>query len=334
MLIQRSSVLPVRREAPPPAPSLREVNLAGVDLNLLVALDALLAERSVTLAANRVGLSQPAMSRALGRLRDLLEDKLLVRTSSGLAPTPRAEVLAQSLPQTLASIRQMISAPEFEPQRWRATVTLALLDYHALVLLPRLLPRLKRRAPGLDLDVQPLAAEPFARLEAGETDLVLGCFEAAPPGFYRRTLVSEELVCLLRRDHPALARDWTAEAFAELDHVQVSPPGPAGTDPVEAALAAAGLARRSVVRLPYLVTAPMILAESDMVLTVPRRIAEQAVASLPLVLVEPPLTLPPFIVSALWHERRHRDKEQVWLRSEIAAASLSVMQSQTEERRP
>ncbi len=326
MLIQRSATAPVRREVPPPIRAVREVNLAGVDLNLLVALDALLAERSVTLAANRVGLSQPAMSRALGRLRDLLEDKLLVRTSAGLAPTPRAEALAQSLPQTLASIRQMISAPDFEPQRWRATVTLGLLDYHALVLLPRLLARLKRRAPGLDIEVRSAPGEPFGGLEAGEMDIVLGRFDAAPPGFYRRTLASDELVCLLRQDHPALVEGWTAERFAGLSHLQVSAAGAAETDPVDTALAAAGLARRSVVRLPFLVTAPMILAESDMVLTVPRRIAEQAAATLPLALVEPPLDLPAFTVSALWHERRHRDRDQVWLRNEIAAASLSVTQ--------
>jgi DNA-binding transcriptional LysR family regulator len=307
------------------------VNLAGVDLNLLVALDALLAERSVTQAANRVGLSQPAMSRALGRLRDLLEDRLFVRTSVGLAPTPRAEALAATLPQTLASIRQMITAPEFVPQRWRATVPIALLDYHAFVLLPKLLPRLKQRAPELDLNVESLVPDPFGRLEAGDIDLALGTFEDTPPGFYRRTLLSDQFACLVRKGHPVLEQAWTIERFAGLSHIQVSPGGQGCAERVDAALAAAGLKRRAVVSLPYFMTAPMIVAQTDMVLTVPRRVAEQAAATLPLEVLAPPVPLPAFVVSALWHERRHRDKEHAWLRSEIAAASLSVTQS-TDER--
>ena len=134
------------------------INLASVDLNLLVALEALLQQRNVTYAGQSVGLSQPAMSRALARLRDMFNDELLVRTSTGLAPTARGEQLLAKLPPTMGSIREILASRGFRPEDTKSKIAVAMPEHQALVLLPRLLPRLRSRAPNLDIVVNPLLA--------------------------------------------------------------------------------------------------------------------------------------------------------------------------------
>jgi len=308
------------------APQRTMPNLASVDLNLLVALDALLEHRNVTHAAQHVGQSQPAMSRALSRLRGMFNDDILVRTSTGLAPTPRGERLAAMLPSVLESIREMVTSRSFAPGEWRSKATLAMPDHQALVLLPRLLPRLRERAPHLDVVTDPLLAGALRRLELGEIDLAVGQISDTPPGYLRRSLYSDRFACLLRQDHPALAKEWTIESFSTLRHAVIASGSEDGFGQVYDGLAKLDLPDRDPMLVPNMLTAPAMIAETDLVLTVPHRVATRVAAMMPLAVVEPPLELPPYEVALIWHERRHRDPDHSWLRSEIAAAALATVQ--------
>jgi len=308
------------------APQRPVMNLASVDLNLLVALAALLEHRNVTHAAQHVGQSQPAMSRALARLRGMFNDDILVRTSTGLAPTPRGERLAAMLPSVLGAIREIVSSRSFAPEEWRSKVTMAMPDHQALVLLPRLLPRLRERAPQLDVVTDPLLAGALRRLELGEIDLAVGQIGETPPGYLRRSLYSDRFACLLRQDHPALAREWTIESFSTLRHAVIASGSEDGFGQVYDGLAKLDLPDRDPMLVPNMLTAPAMIAETDLVLTVPHRVATRVAAMLPLAVVEPPLELPPYEVALIWHERRHRDPDHSWLRSEIAAAALATVQ--------
>ncbi|MBP2294524.1 LysR family transcriptional regulator [Azospirillum rugosum] len=304
---------------------MREVNLAGIDLNLLVALAALLDERNVTRAAGRVGLSQPAMSRALGRLRALFGDKLLVRTAAGLEPTPRAEALAAPLARVLAEVGRMVQPPDFDPAAQTGTVRIATVDYQTVVLLPRLLAHFAEVAPNLDVEVVlhgPAAEEGIA---SGTIDLAIGVFDVAEAGYYQQTLYREDFACVVRADHPALQDGpMTAERFAGLRHAFLT----VGRDSsragfVDAALDRLGLARRIVLRTPHFLAAPLIVAESDLVLTLPRRLAEHLRAMVPLAVFDPPVPMPAFAITQLWHERRHGDPAHAWLRAAVLTCAAA-----------
>ncbi|HYH38748.1 MAG TPA: LysR family transcriptional regulator [Azospirillum sp.] len=299
---------------------MREVNLAGIDLNLLVALDALLAERSVTRAADRVGLSQPAMSRVLGRLRALFGDRLLVRSSAGLIPTPRAEALAPRLRAVLAEVGRIVQPPGFDPATVRGTARLAMPDYLGLLVLPALLHRLEREAPGLDIVLAPPRAGTLAELEAGDLDLAVGNFPQVPAGFFGRTVMTDGFACLARRGHPALAEPLTPERFAGLRHALITIRDDRSPGAVDEALARRGLTRRIALRVPNFLAAPLIVAETDLILTLPRRLAHWLAGRADVQVVEPPLELGTFAITQLWHERRRDDPEHAWLRATLAAA--------------
>ena len=308
------------------APGARgEINLASVNLNLLVALDALLRHRNVTHAGHQIGLSQPAMSRALARLRDLFKDDLLVRSSSGLVPTPRADRLAQALPPILHQLRDLVGNRLLQPHEWQTRVTIVLPDHQALVLLPRLLPRLRERAPHLDLVADPQLAGALKRLEQGEIDFAVGQVGDTPTGTYLRKLYSDRIVGVLRRGHPALSQPLTEDGLAALRSVAILPPPEQGLGRVHDGLAKLGLPGQTPVLVPNMMTGCMTVAETDLLLVLPRRVAQRAAAMLPLELVELPLDLPSHEVSLIWHERRHRDPEHRWMRAEITAASVATV---------
>jgi DNA-binding transcriptional LysR family regulator len=302
-------------------PNMLETDLARVDLNLLVVLDALLDTGSVTTAARRLGLSQPAASRALARLRALLGDRLLVRGPGGrLIATPRADGLREPLARALAAVRGVLAAAPFEPATARGRLRVTALELEVLATVPALLARLERAAPGLDVEVRRGWGEPFRDLAEGRLDLVIGVVPDAPAGLRRQRLIEDSLVCLVRAGHPAVAAGLDLHRFLALRHVLVTTTGE-GIGPVDAALAGRGLARRIVLRLPYFLVAPPVVARSDLIVTLPRRLARLAAASLPVVALEPPLPLPSFAIDQLWHERRQDDPAHAWLRREVAAAA-------------
>jgi DNA-binding transcriptional LysR family regulator len=310
-----------------PPPRRRDVNLAGIDLNLLVALEALLTERQVTLAAGRVGLSQPAMSRALGRLRDLFHDDLLVRSSAGLVLTRRAEYLAAELPQAMARLRTLIGNVDAGQEASRTTLTVAMPDHQSLVLLSRLAERVRIRAPHIDLVTQPSLAATARRLETGEIDLAIGCVRETSAGFYRRALYTDRFACVVRKGHPVLGETWNADRFAALRHAMIAPAAEEGFAQIYDRLAELQFIGCDPLIVPNAMTAPFMIAETDIALILPMRTARRAASLLPLTVLEVPIDLPAYEVSLLWHERRHRDADCVQLRAEIAAVALTVVAS-------
>ncbi len=311
----------------------RPVNLAGVDLNLLVALDALLRERSVSVAAGQVGLSQPAMSRALGRLRDLFHDELLVRSSAGYVLTRRGAQLSAELPQVMNGLRSLLSHGVPQADAGRTALTLAMPDHQSLVLLQCLVDRLQSRAPHIDLATRSLQGNSTRQVEVGEIDLVLGCIGETGAGFYRRVLYTDQFACLVRNNHPILAETWNADRFAALRHAVVASPAEEGFAQLYAWLSDLQLPGRDPLIVPNAGAAPFVVAQSDMALILPMRAARKAASLLPLTVLEAPIELPPYEVSLLWHERGHRDPASMQLRAEIAAASLAVVQGSAPDAR-
>jgi DNA-binding transcriptional LysR family regulator len=301
---------------------MHSVDLRGVDLNLLTLLEALLDTRSVTRAGDRLDMSQPAASRALGRLRATLGDPLFVRGADGLVPTRRAEALRAPLAAALTAVRTLVTAAAFDPKTATGGVRLVAPDFEAAALIPPVLAAFKAQAPGLDIALLPRGVDPLAALLADEADLAVGVHATAPAGYRRQRLYGDTMVCVLRRGHPAIARGLTLARFAALDHALITITGEGG-GVVDAALARQGLARRIALRVPSFLAAPLVVARSDLVVTMPRRIATEFAAITPIVLVEPPLPLPGFTVSQVWHERQHADARHAWLRATVAAAAAA-----------
>ncbi len=304
-----------------------DLNLAAIDLNLLNVLDALLAERHVTRAARRVGLTQSAASHALARLRTLLGDPLLVRGPGGaMLPTARAEALAPILRQALAALEAGLRGePTFDPASAQRTFHVATGDYHELVLLPRLCAGLADDAPGCDLWVHPIADDPAPALIDGTADLALGVWRGRgwPSGIYEKRLFDETFVCVVRRGHPAAAQKLTLARYLALSHLLIAPRGTPGSF-VDDALAAIGKRRRVAVAVPHFLVAPHVIASTDLVVTLASRVARTLAKPLGLTLLDPPLDLPGFTASMAWHERAHRDPAQRWLRDRLLAVSASA----------
>lgn len=302
---------------------MHEVDLRRIDLNLLVALEALLEERNVTRAAQRLGMSQPAASRALGRLRALFSDALLVDGAGGYMLSARAEELRPHLRRILAGIGDMLEASAFNPATTTGRIRLLMPDLQAAVLAPHLLARLAREAPSLDLEVAAPGTDGFAALEHGGADAMVALIDNAPAGIQRRRLYDEELFTLMRTQHPALARKLTLERFLALEHIVVSVTG-SGPAPVDEALARMGQTRRVKLRVPNFFAAVEIAARSDLVMTLPSSLARAAATIGRFVALPPPLDLGVFTMSLAWHARQQDASRHVWLRRAIVAAATEM----------
>lgn len=291
-------------------------SLAGIDLNLLVLFVALYKERSVSRAARRVGLSQSAASHALSRLRDLTGDELFVRVGRGMLPTPRADALAGPVSEALAGlVRSLARETDFDPMLARASFRIGAVDLAAVMIVPQLMLRIAERAPNVQLIVSALPEVLFRKLADGEIDLALGG-AGAEVELRSQIVLQEEFVCLVRSAHPCLQAGLTVEGYASLPHALVSPRGLA-RGYVDTALARIGLSRQVVYVTPTLQAAASVVARSDLVLTTTRRTAQLAAQSLPLALVEPPLPIEPYVLSAIWHERRDADPLHLWIRAQL-----------------
>ena len=299
---------------------MRETDLRDVDLNLLVALNALLEEKNVTRAAQRLGMSQPAASRALGRLRKLFSDALLVDGPRGYLLSARAEALQPALRRTLAGIGELLEASPFDPAAATGRVRLLMTDLHAAVLAPRLLARLAAEAPALDLDILPPGPSLMDVLESDAADAVVGVIDEAPAGVRRRKLLEDRYVTLLRTGHPASGRKLTLERYLALDHLTISITG-TGLAPVDALLSAMGRSRRVKVRVPNFLAAVEIAAGSDLVMTRPASLARTAVGMARFVVLPPPVDPGRSTLSLVWHTRHQDSPRHVWLRRLVVAAA-------------
>lgn len=302
------------------------VDLASLDLNLLVALEALLRLESVTQAAREVGLSQSAMSHALGRLRDQFGDELLLRSGRKMVPTARAEELLGPLQEALASLKEAISDPApFNPAQAEDKFWIATNDYAQFTLLPPLIKRLQAQAPLVDLRVRELGRGALAeRLARGDIDLALtlGLPEHVPETLYRLDLFQLELVSLVRRDNPFVGDELDLDTFCELPHLLISPLGD-GRGAVDMRLEEIGRSRRVALVVPHFMVAPHLVATTDMILTTAKSVAESFAEFLPIRVLEPPLDLVRGTVSLVWHPRTHREANHRWLRGQIEAVALN-----------
>ena len=291
---------------------MREVNLRSVDLNLLVVLRALLEHAHVTRAADAAGLSQPATSRALSRLRALFGDPLLVRGDRGLVRTPRAQALRPRVDALLREVEGLMIERPFDPATLGGRVTIAATDHQTLLLLPRLMHRMSAEAPGLDVVVVPIGAPVLRAMLGGEVDLAFAVDEMLPAGLLSEPLYRDSFVTLMRRGHPA-ASDLTLDGFVRLDHVLVTIFGD-GRGVMDDLLAERGLQRRIALRIPHFYAAINIVAETDLVVTIPRSIALRYAAGHGLLILEPPLSRPPFTVISTWPAVLDADPTNAWLR--------------------
>jgi LysR family transcriptional regulator, transcriptional activator of nodD3 and syrA len=294
--------------------------LSAIDLNLLVVLRALLSERHVTRAAARVGLSQSATSHALSRLRELYGDALLVRSGRTLTLTPRAARLLPALERGLGDLETSLAAePEFDPSSARRTFTIGMADYMQALIVGPLLRQLATRAPGIDLTV---VVFPNLRelVESGAIDLALGISGPELRPWRQEPLFEEGFVCMVRRDHPRIKKAPSLEKYLAQRHVVVAPTGTAGSF-VDTLLAARGLERRIALRVTNFLIAPVVVCETDLINTMPTRLARQLAKTYPLRLFPAPLELAPFEHCMFWHPRLEQDPAQRWLREFVAGVS-------------
>jgi len=293
------------------------MRLAGIDLNLLTSLDALLAEQNVTRAAKRLGVTQPAVSHSLRRLRELLDDPLLVRSKTGMMATPRALELRGSVRAALDAAEVVLrSKPAFDPATAERTFVVSMADQQSFLLLPPLVERLVREAPGIRIDVRPPPNDALPN----DIELAVGVFIGAPASNHEQTLWTETFVCLLRKNSAATRGTFDRKRYLALSHLLVAPRGTPGSF-VDDMLAKAGERRNVTVRVPHFLVAPHVVATTDLVWTAPEGIARVFVEHLPLVVREPPFRVDGFTVAMRWHARMANDPGLAWLRGVLRDVS-------------
>jgi DNA-binding transcriptional LysR family regulator len=312
--------------------SMHEINLQKLDLNLLVVLHALLEERNVTNAGERIGLSQSATSHALGRLRQVFNDPLLVRSTKGMVPTPRALELLEPLEKILLNIERLIQPTVFEPKTAQGTIYLAASDYGTVVILPLVLKQISQEAPQLNLECDNWRSDILDSLRNGAIDLGLGVLNLPETNEFRfQKLFVEDFVSVVRADHPITQTDFTIESYIAWSHALITitnsaisaiPNSP--TSHVDTVLSGLGVKRRVMLKLPHFLSAPLIVQETDLILTLPRRIAMLFAKYTNLAILEPPIELGKYNYIQVWHERCHYDPQHIWLRSLIASQTQGL----------
>lgn len=302
----------------------RAVKLASVDLNLLVALEALLREGSVTKAGRLMGLSTPAMSHALARLRTQLDDPLLVRAGRGMVLTPRAVALRPRLQALLAEVDGVLSPSRpFEPARLERTFRIHATDHVLTVLGTALDGLVRREAPAVTLQFLPNSPDDGGLLREGSVDLAVGVYVDLPPELRTRKLFTDRFVCVVRKGHPQVGRTLTLEQFLALEHLQVAPRGKPGGY-VDTMLAVRNQRRRVARTVPYFLAGLRLVEESDYVLTISERLAKAVAPWLKLKLLPPPLPLEPYTLTLLWHPREDADPAHRWLRDAFVRAARAA----------
>ena len=312
------------------------INFRTLDLNLLRVFDEVMAERSLTKAARKLSLTQPAVSNALRRLRHTLGDDLVRRSGHGIAPTPRALVLWPDVREALRQLHDSLVPSAFDPAKASSTFVLAMADATAVQLIPALLAMIEGNAPDISLQVLPLATrDPRKLLEDEAVDLAVGFFPAAIAdltaqaqvgkgvAFAHQRLYQGEYVCAMRADHPLASAPLTLKRFCAARHLLVSFSGrPFGF--IDEALAAVGRERRVVLTVNQFFTAASVVAQSSLLTVLPRHFVSATGMADQLAVRALPFDVPPVRVDALWHRRAQHDSAHLWLREAMARCARSV----------
>ncbi len=291
------------------------MDLRDLDLNLLVVFNQLLMDRSVSVAADKLGISQPGVSNALKRLRALLKDELFVRTSKGMEPTPYAQHLAEPVAYALNAIQTaLFKRDAFEPLRSTRTFHLAMTDIGEMYFMPPLMDALAARAPHIQINtLRPHAGNLREDMESGTVDIALGLLPHLQAGFFQRRLFRHRYVCLFRQGHPGVSQPMTLAEFTHLEHVRVVA-AHTGHGAVDELLAAAGIERRMRLTVPHFIAVGHILQGSNLIATVPERFADRCIAPFGLAKSPHPVALPQIAINLFWHARFNRDPANLWLR--------------------
>lgn len=303
------------------------MDISSIDLNLLVALDVLLRERNVTNAGRRLGLSQPAMSNVLARLRTTLGDPVLIRTSQGMLPTAKAQSLVTPVRQALSALQRALSDAElFEPSVARRQFKIALVDNSSIFLVPKLAAHLEKEAPGIDLVLLPWSSEgSLDQLETGQVDCAITVGKlASRAGLYQRSLFYDSFMSLVRADHPTVKKRLTLKRFLELPHVLVAPFGTSQGGLVDQALGELGKQRRIAMIVPHFAAAPFVVAQTDYIVTLSKGVAEAFLKLLPLRAFKTPVVLDGGSWNLIWHERTHKEPAHEWFRQMVAGVADSL----------
>jgi DNA-binding transcriptional LysR family regulator len=295
-------------------------NLRRIDLNLLVTLEALLTERNVTRAARRLHLSQPSVSVQLGKLRKIFADPLLAPAPGGMVPSTRAQALLQPLRAALSDMRIVLQPrPVFDPATAELNWQIAGADYAEYSILLPALDQLRKAAPGVRIAVREAAhSRMFKLLEGGAVDLGLLAMEAVPERLHHRVLFKEHYVLVARKRHPALKGKLTLETMCRLEYVIVSPDGGGFRGPTDTALESRGRKRRVVLSVPHFLFVPEVVMRTDLVAILPSRLVKNR--SDHIRVIAPPLPIPSYEMSMIWHERSHLDPAHIWLREQLVGA--------------
>lgn len=297
------------------------IELHNFDINLLVAFDLLMEEKNVSRAAERMFVTQSAMSHTLQRLRQQLDDPLLVKTPAGMKPTDRALSLVDPVKAVLRDIKRLIRAPEeFDPAQSRRRFVIAATDYMDLLVLPPLIERIASRAPGIDIHVKRTELPfPEAALEHNDLDVVLGFDTILKPPVYlsRSKLFDDRMICVVSKKHQVgKKRELTLEEYVSCKHMLISRTG-TRVGLIDDWLAERALARRIALIVPHFLSAPFIVAKTDMILSLPERIANAFVGLAPLKILPLPIELPAYDLVMVWHPLRDPDPAHRWLRDQI-----------------
>lgn len=298
---------------------MREIHEGRFDLNLIRVFHRIYETRNVSAAAKDLSLTQSGISHALKRLRLELSDPLFVRTSAGMQPTPYADQLFEATSRPLGNLFLGIQLGRtFNPLSSQRTFKLFLSDVGQLVLLPRLLAFLNEHAPATKIQVVSASkTKPDSALERGDVDLVIGHLTTLVSGFFQKTLFREHYVCVMRIDHPLFADGMSLEAFEKAHHALADSTGMAHAI-LERSLNEAGIHRTIQLRVPQFLVLPFVIQESDLVVIMPSRLADQfskllAVKTLPL-----PIVTKPYDINVYWHSRYNEDPANVWLRRNVS----------------
>lgn len=309
------------------------MNIKSVDLNLLVAFHALMSERSVTRAAVRLGLSQPALSNALGRLRKQYADPLFVRVRSGMLPTTRALDLLPNIEAALHHIGATLERPKFQSESSNRAFRIATTDEIELLLLPALLRELSIVAPGVTVNckrLQGLFETPESDLQSGALDFAMGRFPYPPSvesGLYEQALYEDRAVCIARVGHPTVRRRVLSLAqFIKLKHVVTFYPGE-GPGLIDRILSELGHRRKIALTLPHCLTVPFVVAQSDLIATVPDSVVHALGPTVRLQRMRCPVSVPTLRVNLAWHVRTHEEASHKWFRDLVAAVSRRLVRT-------
>ncbi len=298
------------------------MHLRNVDLNLLHALYALLEERHVSHAAKRSFLSQPAMSRALDRLRETFGDPLLVRTGRVYERTPRGERVLRQLESIMGRLAAMVQGEEFYPAGSQERFRVAMTDHGSAILLPALLERVRKAAPHARLEISAWRTQAYEDVVAGRIDLALSA-EAVPPTLESEVIFNLDFVCLVGSTQPVRKRRFTLKQYLQLPHALVETLGGQQTM-VDRPLAQLGVKRRVALRLPFFVPAIFAIVKTDLVLTVPRRLAKITGPLAGLRVVEPPREIKAFPYFMAWHSRLSTEPAHAWFRDQLRIVAGSI----------